>query len=778
MRFNKSAFKALLVLISSFVSLAAFAQNGTIRGFVYDKSNGEPVIFTNVYLEGTNYGVATDVNGYYSLNKIPAGKYKLTVYTIGYEKYQEAVEITGDKIINQKIYLLPGAKEVRTVEINADRQEAKTDVKISVAKVTPKDIKALPSVGGEPDIAQYLQVLPGVIFTGDQGGQLYVRGGSPIQNKVMLDGMVVYNPFHSIGLYSVFDTDIMKNADIFTGGFGAKYGGRVSSVMDVTTRDGNKKFLSGKVSLSPFGAKTLLEGPLMKMNDDGGSISFIVSARNSYLKQTSKIFYNYVNNNGTGLPFNFSDLYGKVSMNSGNGSKFNVFGFNFTDRVKYQGISDLGWDNFGIGSSFVLVPASNPVLIEGNFSYSKYTIGLSEPDVDQNRSSEIGGFNLGLDFTYYKKSDEIKYGVQVLGFSTNFLFDKGSGVKVEQDENTTELAGYFSYKMVKGLLVLEPSFRYHYYASLSEGSPEPRLGLKYNISEYIRFKAAGGMYSQNLISANSDRDVVNLFYGFLSGPENLPRTYTTPDGTLKQTESKLQKATHYVAGFEFDITPKINVNVEAYYKKFDQLTNTNRNKIYNDDPSTSNQPDVYKKDFIIEVGDARGLDFVVKYTLKNANLYAVYSLSRTTRFDGFQEYFPVFDRRHNVNLVANYGFGKNNSWEASARWNLGSGFPFTQTSGFLQKYTFNGGITTDINNSAGSLGTLYGDYNAARLPYYHRMDVSIKKIIKFKERTTLEVGASVSNAYNRENIFYINRVTNSKVFQLPILPSINMSLVF
>ena len=131
-----------------------------------------------------------------------------------------------------------------------------------VNKIISKSLKRLPSIGGDPDIAQYLQVLPGVVFTGDQGGQLYIRGGAPIHNVVLLDGMILYNAFHSIGLFSVFDTDVIKTADVYTGGFNAEYGGRISSVVDIKTRDGNKKRLAGKVSASTFGSKLLLEGPL------------------------------------------------------------------------------------------------------------------------------------------------------------------------------------------------------------------------------------------------------------------------------------------------------------------------------------------------------------------------------------------------------------------------------------------------------------------------------------------------------------------------------------
>ncbi len=141
------------------------------------------------------------------------------------------------------------------------KEQAKSEVQISKLSVTAKQIRSLPSAGGQADIAQYLTVLPGVVFTGDQGGQLYIRGGSPVQNRILLDGMTIFNPFHSIGFYSVFETELIRNVDVLTGGFNADYGGRISAVVDVKTREGNRKRLAGLVSGSPFLAKAMIEGP-------------------------------------------------------------------------------------------------------------------------------------------------------------------------------------------------------------------------------------------------------------------------------------------------------------------------------------------------------------------------------------------------------------------------------------------------------------------------------------------------------------------------------------
>jgi hypothetical protein len=760
--------KRIIASIVFLFALSAFGQDASVRGFVYDTETGEPVIFTNVYLKGTAYGAATDVNGYYAISKIPPGEYDLTVSFLGFDTLTEKINLKPLQVLTRKLYLNKSSVELNVFDVSAQKQEAQTEVKMSVVKITPKEIKALPMVG-EADIAQYLQVLPGVIFTGDQGGQLYIRGGSPIQNKVLLDGMIVYNPFHTIGLFSVFDTDIMRNADIYTGGFNAEYGGRVSSVMDITTRDGNKRRIAGKVGASTFGAKLLLEGPLKKEKERGSSSSsFILSGKTSYLDQSSKVFYSYIDT--AGLPFRFTDLYGKISFNGATGSKANVFGFNYRDRVNWRSISDLRWDAFGGGTNFVLLPEGSQVLVEGNVSYSRYVVSLEEANQNA-RSSSIDGFNAGIDFTYFNGDDELKYGFEVLGFSTEFDFFNSLDRRITQEASTTEIAGFLKYRWNYGKLVIDPSFRAHYYASLSTFSPEPRLGVKYNVSDNVRIKLAGGVYSQNLISANSDRDVVNIFSGFLSGPENLQDSVYSINGETRLRRHELQKANHAIIGVEYDVSKKVNINIEGYFKDFTQLSNINRNKLFDDDIENINRPDLLKKDFIVETGNAMGVDFVVKYDYKRLYLWAVYGLGIVNRFDGIQEYHPIFDRRHNVNLVASYIFGDDSNWEASARWNLGSGFPFTQTQGYYEQLDFQDGINTDYTTENGDLGIYYGDINDGRLPYYHRLDLTVKRKFYFGENSEVETSLSVTNAYNRENIFYFDRVNFERVNQLPFMPS-------
>ena len=772
----KRIFFTLVLLFSS----VAFAQQqtGTIRGFVYLKDSGEPVLFTNVILKGTTIGNATDVNGYYSITKIPPGTYTLMITsTLGYDSLQESVTIKAGEIITKKLYMVKSDVKLKVVEISAVQEAKKTETQVSVNKIDPISIKRLPSVGGEPDLAQYLQVLPGVIFTGDQGGQLYIRGGSPIQNKVLLDGMIVYNPFHSIGLFSVFDADIIRNADVYSGGFGAEYGGRISSIMDITTRDGNKKRVSGKLAVSPFGAKALVEGPLIRYKEGSkATASYIFSAKTSYLPTTSKLLYTYIDPNG--LPFSFNDYYGKVSFNANNGSKLNLFGFNFSDKVSYKAVQDMNWDSYGGGGNFLLVPQNSPILVSGNFAYSQYKIKLA-PEGETPKTSAIKGFNMGINFTYFTGNNEIDYGLEVLGFRTDFDFYNSLNRHISQNDNTTEIGGFIKYKWVSKhkKLVLEPSFRTQYYASLANFSPEPRIGIKWNIASRIRFKFAAGRYSQNLISANSDRDVVNLFYGFLSGPDNLPEQYNDQNGNVKEVKQKLQLANHYVGGFEFDLAKHLDLNIEGYRKDFKQLTNLNTHKIYDDTPDNSYIADELKKDFIIETGTAQGLDVVLKYDYKRMYIWVVYSLGYVTHWDGIETYRPFYDRRHNGNIVASYTFGKNRDWEFGARWNIGSGFPYKPTGGFYEDQNFTNGINTNYISDNGQLNYFFTG-PVHELPWYHRLDINIKKTFHFFENTKLEASAGATNVYARKNVFYFDRIRYKRVDQLPFLPSVSLVMTF
>ncbi|MEM6317246.1 MAG: carboxypeptidase-like regulatory domain-containing protein [Bacteroidota bacterium] len=759
-------FPRFIVLLSFFFfySNFLFSQDGIIRGNVLDAETGEPIIYGNLQLVGTNLGATTDFEGFFSLSKVPAGTYRLVATYLGYDSLSLPIKIQGNQILYRRINLQPNSIELSTVDVSAQKERAKTEVQVSALTVTPKQITALPSIGGQADIAQYLPVLPGVIFTGDQGGQLYIRGGSPVQNKILLDGMTIYNPFHSLGFFSVFETETIRSVDVLTGGFNADYGGRVSAVVDIKTREGNKKRFGGSVAANPFQAKVLLEGPIVKLDETkGNSLSFLLTGKHAYIDETSPNLYPYaVENDSLGLPFNFTDLYGKLSFVGANGSKINLFGFNFKDQVNFENLANLDWNTFGAGLQFSLIPNNASAIVNGNFSFSNYDIGLFESD-NKPRTSGISSFTAGLDFTFFGYNSEVNYGFEINGFRTEFEFINFLDFTIEQFENTTELSGFVKFKKQWGNLIIEPGLRAQFYASLGDFSLEPRLGLKYNISNRVRFKLAGGMYSQNLISTVNERDIVNLFVGFLSAPDE----GIFKPNTNERTDDRLQRANHLIAGVEVDLGKNVEVNIEPYLKDFTQIINLNRNKLTAQD-----------SDYAVETGEAYGVDFTIKYQTPTLYLWGTYSWGNVNRNDGEQVYPTIFDRRHNVNLLGTYNFG-NNSWEASVRWNMGSGFPFTLTQGFYGLNNFENGISTDVLTENSDLGIIYDERrNAGRLPYYHRLDASLKKMVTFSRYASLEIVLSVTNAYNRENIFFFDRVRYERQNQLPILPSLGFTLKF
>lgn len=794
---NRLAVTAAAVLIFSSALFAQTSTTGTIKGFVYDKATGEPMIFTNVLLEGTKLGGQTDVDGYYSIAQVPEGTYTLFTSLIGYDTFRTSVTIKAGRIVSKKLFLSQKDVELASAVVSARKTERITQINAGTITVTPREMKMLPSTGGEPDIAQYLQVVPGVIFTGDQGGQLYIRGGSPTQTGILLDGITIYNPFHSIGLYSVFETDAIRNVDVQTAGFNAQYGNRTSAIVDVTTKDGNKNRIAGKLSASPIMARGLLEGPIVKAKKEGGASStFLLSVKHSYLDQTSKSLYGgFGEPFESGLPYSFTDVYGKVTINADNGSKLNLFGFNFDDKAKSVNPvtkninAEFNWKATGGGATFVITPGTSSALIKGRFAYSRYEIDANESTF-RPRSSSIDGFEGGIDFTYFFPGySQLKYGIEVSGFHTSLDYANSLGLNTTLDRRNTLGSIFAMYRKNFGdKLIFEPGFRLQYYSSLDVFTPEPRLGLKYNIAKNVRIKAAGGLYSQNILSTKSDRDIVNFFTGFVLSPDQEIRNTDN-----QRVNSNLQRAYHGVFGIEVDVN-KVELNLEPWYKNFYQNIQLSRVKINVQDP-----------DFTSGTGQAYGVDLSARYSHKRVYLWGVVSYqqikyktvvlngnqitttynpaSQQTNLVGVQEvqtYPPPFDRRVNINLLGSYTAGKKRDWEFSARFNLGSPFPFTRTQGFYEDVNLQqNGIPTNYLTQNGQIGIIYDNsINGGRLSYYHRLDISAKKRFALSKNSNIETTLSLTNVYNRNNIFYIERLDNTRVFQLPLFPSLNATWNF
>jgi hypothetical protein len=299
------------------------------------------------------------------------------------------------------------------------------------------------------------------------------------------------------------------------------------------------------------------------------------------------------------------------------------------------------------------------------------------------------------------------------------------------------------------------------------------LGLKYNALPALRFKAAAGLYSQNIISTKSDRDIVNFFSGFLLSPDQ-----SIKDLNGNDVATNLQTAYHILGGVEWDFKD-FEFNLEPWYKDFTRNIELNRVKRTNSDG-----------DFISGYGKAYGIDLSVKYTKNRIFFYSSASYQKITyttlvaqsiiETPSKQTYPPPFDRRFNLNVVSSYAAGKKKDIEISLRYNLGSPFPFTQTQGFYENPNIlQNGINTNYLQTNGSIGIFYAnEVNGGRLSWYHRLDLSVKKRFEINQDNNIETSFTVTNVYNRNNIFYVERTQNVRVYQLPIFPSINVTWNF
>jgi hypothetical protein len=756
-----------LLLMTGIVHL--FSQTGTIKGFIYDSSTGQPLPVASITLNGANQGAASDKDGFFLLLRVPAGTQTLKISYLGFQDYFKTLTIRADAMEQLVINLKPSVYELQAATISAERRRMEHLNPISSHHLTPVTLNKIPGLTGQADLAEYLQVIPGIIFTGDRGGQFYVRGGAPVQNLVKIDGMTVISPFHSIGFASVFDTETIGSVDVLTAGFGARYGGRISSVIDVRSRIGNRREFMAKASASTFGYGLLVEGPIKKMTDENpSSVSVMISNKGSYISHTAEKVYPYLDS--TGLPFNYNDLFAKVSMVGRKGDQLDLMGIHFTDAADYSGLLRSTWETNGGGIRFLATPSGSRLLFEPTVNYSDYRGEFLESG-RRPRRTRYNSLDAVMKVYYNGPVFKLEWGTEMNVIHTMHVFARSGDLYTENEYFTTELLTYAQTSFETNRLLIEPGLRFHYYADQSFFSPEPRLKVKYRINDRLNLNFASGLYSQNLVSTTSPEDVVSLFQGYYIGPGFVQDTYKG-----EYVDDKISLAWHAVCGLSYFGPKNLKLSVEGYVKDYYRMINFNRYKQYDLVLNADNPiPEYLIKYFLIEKGWAYGVDFLADWNTASWNLYAAYSLGKVTREDEFSTYIPHFDRRHNLNLVAGYKLGHRKDWELKSRWNLGSGFPFTPSLGLYETLMIGSGRYTLDPATSGAISIWYGTLNSGRLPWYHRLDVSLQKTWQVRKRQNIELNIGIMNLYNRQNVFYVDRITMKRVNQLPILPTLGLT---
>jgi hypothetical protein len=742
-------FATVVLLFLSFIvfSHTATAQNsaGGIKGIVTDSLTGERLALANIYLPSLGIGAATDGNGFFFIGNIPAGTQTFRATLIGYGTIIRDVEIVGGKIITWDLQLFPAVLEMDVVETTADRR-IRYDTEISTQPISAAEISVVPKAV-EADLFRTIAVLPGVVATSDMSSQFYVRGGGGDQNLIILDGMTIYNPFHALGIFSIFDADAVKEAEIIKGGFPAQWGNRLSSVINIRSREGNKNRFSGKLNMSQVSGKALLEGPTPW---DG---SWMFSMRKSFFDEVLQKFVKQE------TPFDFYDVIGRVNVSTGESGRLSIHTLFSGDIIRPSSEYDPEylWNNAAYGMSWFQV-LENKYLLETTFSFSNF-LGELRPRANSQitpRRSEINDVYFNGSVTYFRDNGD-QYGA---GFmfrlpEYHFSFVNSANFKRDEVRKNSETGIWFKYKIKQFRpFSLELGIRSDIFSVLSSHSEdafEPRLAFAYDISPALSFKLSYARVHQRVITITNEDDVVSLFETWIPVPNDEPS----------------QQADHYIAGFDGDIkwVPGLNFNVQVYYKDMSNLVDYNRDKVDSADP-----------DFARADGAPYGFEFFLEERHPRYYGLVSYSLGYTERSIGDFTYNPRYDRRHSLNLIAGWKFSE--GWDFNVRWEYGSGLPFSQIIGFYDRLRFSG--LFDGNgylDETGEAYTMLGSKNGGRLPTYHRLDVNLSRTFDF-EMVRFVAEASVLNVYDRNNMFYYDRTTGERIDMLPILPTVNLRVEF
>jgi CarboxypepD_reg-like domain/TonB-dependent Receptor Plug Domain len=736
---------AVLLILFAILPKVNFGQNyGIIRGTVSDSTTRETLAYGNVYIKELSRGTSTDERGNFLFPQIESEKtYTLIVTYVGYSTKHVSAFTSKNKITHLDIGLRPGNIELGTVLKTADRVDSDGVVEVSLQRITVKELEKLPR-GVEMDIFRSLQFLPGVSSTGDVTSKYYVRGSASHQNLVMINNSTIYNPFHALGMFSIIDPDIINNLDFYKGGFPADYSGRVSSVLNLITKDGNKNDYNVSGTTSLLTGKLLAEGPI----PNG---SFILSGRKTYSDQILKKFLNYKS-----IPLDFYDLSFKINYLNPDfleDTKFSVHAFLSGDEINNNNSlrEDFKWNNSVIGFNIFRISPDSPMYTEMGLSISNYK-GEVIPNYSDSkrRMNDLNDITYFLDISYiYGSRDELNAGLRIENINTKLSIENTNGSQSKLEEHGSNISLFLKYKLLRFTnLGIDLGARINA-TGLSQSSLEiiePRVNLTYKLLPEVNLKFAWGIYQQNLVSLSSEDDIISLFEPWIIIPDYID----------------VARSVHYIGGLSSSFG-NYSFDFEGYYKFVHNNPILNNKKFFPSDP-----------DLISGKQESFGYETYITYRDSPINATISYSLSWAyLETDGWL-YNPRYDIRHSLNCMLDYNFG--NDWMISAVWILNTGMPFTQDMGSLQRSEFNS--LWDFNESQMLFipeQILFGK-NLGRLPAYHRLDLSLSKKINFSFMK-IYVDLSVINVYNRENIFYFERDTGKRVNMLPIIPTATLKLM-
>lgn len=716
---NLSKFSLTFLLLSF-----AYGQMARVSGIVTDAETGETLVGANVFIKETGQGMATDLNGYYILNNLNPDAQTLIVSFLGYEQFEQQLKLFGDKIIKIDIPLQKEVIQLSEVEVSGEKIARKLNVQPGRVNLSTRQIKALPSVL-EPDIFRTIQALPGVLTQSEFSTGLIIRGGNTDQNLILLDGITVYNPSHLGGVFSNFIVDAVKDADLIKGGYNAEYGGRLSAVLNVTSREGNRNNVDAKINISLLSAQSTLEGPI----PNG---AWLFSARRTYFDKVLE------NTNFNIPPYYFYDLQGHIFTDITTKDRLSLSFYHGLDDLKFD---DLGLDAYWGNETYSLTYRKLfSDLLVGNFLmassrfFTYFGLGGSSGLVQDNT---IHDKTASANMTYFQNSNMTwKFGghIKELGFNYDNGFADTSLFVIKK--SALEMAAYTKLKWVPNVRwVIEPGFRLNVYDAHPElYFPDARLGMKYLVTEdrYINF--ALGNYHQFIMSVQDDFNPTILDF-WLAIDESV-----NPG-----------KAIQFVLGYEEYFGNDYKLQVEGYYKDLKNMLT-----FVDTRASTDELIDDSNLDAMFDVADgyAFGYEIFAQKFQGKLNGWLSYTYSVARKIMNGEEYFTNWDRRHAFSIIGNYHFNK--QWELNWQWAYQSGQAFTPILGYYLE-----NLDYTIETTSGNFATIPGSRNSGRYSPFHRLDLGLVRHYNFNH-VQMDVYVQIINSYNRDNIFrYVYTMGNA-----------------
>ena len=737
--------------------------NFIFAGRILDTRSAEPLPFVNVRIKGQQGGTQGNVDGYFSVLNVPTDTTTLILSYIGY--VTTTIKLVPDApITGVTIEMEPDNTELDEVVVKGEKTEVlKANEVTSMFKMTPRNIAKLPNIG-EKDIFRSFQLMPGISLANQSSSGLYVRGGTPDQNLVLYDGFTVYYVDHLYGFFSAFNSNPIKDVQLYKGGFDAKFGGRISSVVEITSKDGNKKEVNFGADLSLVSGNAWAEGPITKDK----KVTFSVAGRRSWAGPLyNKIFETFNSSSSTqvgSLGFGarritqqnaqtassyFYDLNGKITFKPSENENITLSiykGTDYLDNSQTQaspfggaGFSNTdlsNWGNTG-GSLKWSKRFSDKFYINSLISYSNFFSNRNNTNnATFTRGTEVRTVNFGSlednnlkDFSFktdleYKThgNNQVLFGIQATKLDINYSFSQNDTLQIiAKSDHSSVLSAYLQdeLKLAGGNLALKFGVRGNYFDATGKTYFEPRASATYRVSDKFKLKGAVGLYYQFAKQVERE-DITNGSRNFWVLANN---------AELPVTSSK-----HYIMGFSYEINDYL-FDVEGYYKDIENDTRYSLRFA-----PTVGRGLTAKETFFNGTGKVKGIDFLVQKKFGDYTGWVGYTLAQSDKIIAqfSATSFPSnFDVRHEFKSVNIYKLGR---WDLGATFFYATGKPYT---------SILGGYTVKLLDGTEKDFTDPSTTNGNRLPASHRMDVSA--VYNFGHGS---IGLSIYNLYGQTNVWY------------------------